>query len=159
MERQRVEGFTLVELITVVAIIGVLASIAIVTLVHAREPAIDRAAQSLLTDSVETVHTVLSDGHDLGTVDRAQLAAAEPSIHWFDGATAAQASQHEVSVGTGTKSGIEYLVLSTHTSNGDCLAVREEPNTPTLYQRVAGDVCPANAFDPSFGWVSQWPPR
>src|SRR5262249_59931651 len=115
--------------------------------------------QSLLTDSVQSVQTVLSDNHDLGSVTRTDLAATEPAIHWFDGATPAEASQHEVSVGTGNHAGVDYMVLSTHTANGDCLAVREEPNTPTLYQRVARDVCPANAFDPSVGWTSQWPPR
>ena len=155
---QRDEGFTLVELIVVVAIIGVLAAIAMVALIHAKEPAIDRSAQSLLDDAVKTVRIVASDGQDLGGITRADLVDAEHSVNWRDETISGESAQHEVSVAIGTSAGVGYVILSTHTSNGDCLAVRQT-DAPTLYQRVAGDMCPANAFDPAFGWVAQWPPR
>jgi hypothetical protein len=80
-------------------------------------------------------------------------------LAWRDETTAVEAADHEVSTAIGTSGGMEYVVLSTHTANGGCLAVREADQARTLFQRVAGDVCPANAFDPSFGWVAEWPPR
>ena len=158
-ERLTERGFTLVELMVVVMILGILIAIATVAFTHAREPAIDRSAQALLTNSVQAVHAVYADTQSYAEVTRPQLAAAEKSIHFFDETAAVEAAHHAVSVATGSVAGVDYIVLSTHTGNGDCLAVRDAEDSQTLYQRVPGDVCPANAFDPSFGWVAQWPPR
>jgi hypothetical protein len=105
------------------------------------------------------VHVVYADTQSYAEITRADLSGAEKSIHWFDETTPVEAAHHAVSVATGSVAGVDYIVLSTHTGNGDCLAVRDAENSKTLYQRVPGDVCPANAFDPSFGWVAQWPPR
>jgi prepilin-type N-terminal cleavage/methylation domain-containing protein len=152
-------GFTLVELMVVVMILGILMTIAMVTFARTREPAIDRSAQALLTNGVQAVHVVYSDTRSFSDITRTDLADAEPAIKWRDETTAVEAARHEVSTAIGAVAGVDYVVLSTHTKNGDCLAVREANDSPTLYQRVAGDLCPANAFDPSFGWVAQWPPR
>jgi type IV pilus assembly protein PilE len=157
--RARELGFTLVELMVVVAILGILAAIATVAFAHTREPAVDRSAQALLTNGVEAVHAVYADTRSYAAVTPADLAGAERTIKWLDDSATVEASHHEVSVAAGTTSGVEYVVLSTHTANGDCLAVRDTERSQTMYQRVPGDVCPANAFDPAFGWVTQWPPR
>jgi type IV pilus assembly protein PilA len=152
-------GFTMIELMMVVTILGVLATIAIATFLHAREPAIDRSAQSLLTQSIQTVHVVTSDNRSDAVIALTDLEQAEPGVKWRAPNANPEANLHEVSVATGIATGSGYIILSTHTSNGECLAVRDADSSPTLYQRMTGDVCPANAFDPAHGWVEQWPPR
>jgi hypothetical protein len=143
----------------VVAIIGILASLAVVTFARARVPAVDRSAQALLTSGVQAVHVVAADDHPFSTISLADLHDAEPAVAWRNDSAAPEAAQHEISVAAGTAAGTDYLILSTHTANGDCLAVRNTEREAPMYERVAGDVCPANAFDPSFGWVERWPPR
>jgi prepilin-type N-terminal cleavage/methylation domain-containing protein len=152
-------GFTLVELLMVVTILGILVALATVAFTRTREPAVDRSAQSLLTNGVQAVHVVYADTRSYADITHSDLHDAEPAIDWHDDATTAEAARHEVSAAMGTRAGVEYVVVSTHTANEECLAVREAEGSPTLYQRLDGDVCPAGAFDPAFGWVSQWPPR
>jgi type IV pilus assembly protein PilA len=153
----RDDGFTLIELMTVVAIIAILITIALVTFSGARDRAIDARARSLMTFGVQTVRSVASDTRGVA-ITRDDLAAAEPELHWFDESGTPESAHQDLSVKVGTLSGKHYVILSTHTTNGDCLAVKVDDDQ-ALYQRVAGDVCPASAFDPAFGWVSEWPPR
>lgn len=143
----------------VVAILGILAAIATVAFARTREPAVDRSAQALLTNAVQTVRVVEADTKTLADVTVPQLADAEPSVRWQDDSSAPEAARHEVSVAIGADSGVDYVVVATHTGNGECLAVREADDSATLYQRVPGDTCAAGAFNPAFGWVTQWPPR
>jgi prepilin-type N-terminal cleavage/methylation domain-containing protein len=155
----RENGFTMIELMMVITIIGVLAAIAVVTFQHAREPAVDRSAQTLLTESVQAVHTVAADNRSVSDITVTDLEQAEPAVKWRIGTIAPEAASHEVSFATGKTGGSGYIVLSTHTANGECLAIRDADVSATLYQRVTGDVCSASAFDPVHGWVERWPPR
>jgi prepilin-type N-terminal cleavage/methylation domain-containing protein len=157
--RQEDRGFTLIELLMVVMILGILMAIATVAFTRTREPAVDRSAQALLTTGIQTVQVVYTDTRSYADITVTDLADAERAIKWRDETTPPEAAQHAVSTAIGTVGGMEYVVLSTHTTNGDCLAVRQADRSRTLYQRAPGDVCPANAFDPTFGWVAQWPPR
>ena len=76
---------------------------------------------------------VRADDEGLATITPAQLEDAEPEIAWLNDATTGESKQHEVSVATGDLAGEDYLILSTHSPLGDCLAVRVLQRSPTTF--------------------------
>jgi len=81
LERRKDDsGFTLIELMVVVLIIGILIAIAIPTFLGARKRAQDRAAQSSLRNTVTAAKTIYTDHEDYTQATTTALSSAEPSL-------------------------------------------------------------------------------
>jgi type IV pilus assembly protein PilA len=149
--RQDADGFTLVELLMVVTIIGILLAIAIPTFLGVRGGANDRAAQTAVRHLLVSAHAAAVDGPDV-----AKIQAGEPELHVVGPGVEGRASRNEVSVLVGQSAGRWFVILASRSTSGRCFAVLEPENGPTRYQQVDAGACTADSFDPAVGWSSQW---
>ena len=78
------QGFTLIELMVVVLIIGILIAIALPTFLGARERAQNRAAQSSLRNALVAAKTAYTDDGDYANANNSGLTLIEPSLTYLD---------------------------------------------------------------------------
>ncbi len=131
-------GFTLVEVMVVVLIIGILLAIGIPTFLGARSRAQDRAAQSSLRIAQNTSLILFTDDGTFAPATSTGMATAEPQLDWV-AAGVNSTDDGIVSVGPNT-AGTEFGAAAMSDS-GVCYYVRVRADGATRYGSSSTTAC------------------
>ena len=135
--RRRQEGFTFVELLVAMIVLGLLAAVMIPVFLGQREKADGASAESLLRNGASTMEAAAVDTQSYALVTADRLAATEPNTEWLT-APGASASESQVSV---TDLGPQGYTLSTTSASGTVYVLEKDLTAQPTVTRTCGAGC------------------
>lgn len=144
--RRRDDGFTLVELMVVVVIIGILLAIGFPTLLGARQRASERAAQASVRTANSTAMVFYTDRQQF-TDDASLLQGIDPSLEYTTTLTTVGPRRLFVTVpASGTYVPLDTVYLAARSATGECFWTKTVGRDVTRYARNDCSVQPADAL-------------